>query len=200
VKLRYREEGYLIVFMGWYLLFYLFYPWGEQIRYILPIFPLYLIFVAHGLITIWKEHICFKFNRKQIRLFFSVSILLSVIIFSWYPVQYVQEYDVFNSSSILDGPEIPEALNLFTFTKENIPLNKTLAFSYPGYLKLYADRSTPVHAIRGISSIDICDSEKIQFIGVDKEQENVIQVLNNNQNYTSIFKNNRFEMFKRISE
>lgn len=195
ILFRKNTDGYLIITMGFYVLFYIFYPWGEYIRYILPVYPLFLYFAFQGMVHL-PNTIFGKYSFCD--LIIPLGTLL--IVFSCFnSIQYANTYDIFNSSAKIDGPDLPLAQELFRHVKDNIHENQSIAFSYPGYLKLYTDRKTFVSAIRGSENIEKFHSKDIKNVIIDTKNSEIIEKMRRYADYSIDFENERFIAFRKTA-
>ena len=120
------------LFLFIYLFILLLYPYQNAgIRFILPIFPLILLYIAQGSITIFER---MKLRIKPLVMIFFIGILLSNTI------------NVFNLVSSRElpkaGPQTTDATDCFDYIKEHIKEGEVIAFLKPWALHYYTGKTT----------------------------------------------------------
>ena len=118
----------LEIFFLTYLGVIILWPYSQGIRYLIPLIPIYLIYVVVGLTQ-------FKFIPiKAIR-----STLYYLLIIAMFG-SYLGRYSKINFNSSYGGIDKKESIQLFKYIKENTKVDDVFIFRKPRVLALYTDR------------------------------------------------------------
>jgi len=191
--LRFSSSGdYLILTYASVLLLAPF----VQIRYLLPLIPLYLIYIFHGLETmIYKR----TFISERIA-YSSILGLLLVITLS-----NIGTYTKLSFDDITNGVDKKESLELFEFIRQDTPENSVLIASKPRLLALFTDRKSSLYAwpdtsdnlldyFDRINATHVVVASKIS--GINENREFADWVWNNPGNFELIFENPDFRVYR----
>ena len=125
-----RRPGVFDLFVVIYILVLLVYPCGSQgFRFVFPIFPFLLLYLIKGLKTL-NDHLKIK------PLYFQIIMVIFLI------VQFFPTYSeiLANRNVVVEGPQKPEAKEVFTFIKNNLPDSAIIIFNRPRTLTLYTSK------------------------------------------------------------
>jgi hypothetical protein len=120
------------IFLFLYLAAIIIFPF-TQMRYLIPVFPLYIFYTFVGI------HEIARFYRiTQERYIF--TILLLGIVFS-----YLAKYTTFDYGPIHEGIHTKEAIELFTSIKHNTTEQDVIIFQKPRVLALFTERKVAAY-------------------------------------------------------
>ncbi len=114
-----RKKSHLILlFLFFYGLYILLYPQEHYLRYVLPVFPFWLIMASFGFVGL----VGLLFKKEKLRLFLSFGLILFFVIsnekFSLFPMDF---YSL--NSDMREIPE-PDFKSAYSFMKTNFGLKK----------------------------------------------------------------------------
>lgn len=181
------------IFIAYLMVIFVF-PAIQGFRYLLPIYPIILIYIVFGFKSI-------KLNfpsKRNVFLTMAVSGLLILIYYNGIS-------SVFKSQKkTLAGPQTYYSTETFHYIQKNTDENSVFAFIKPRVLALYTERQS-IGIGKGISMEEI--DRKFSEVGVDyiltvedkksKQFENYLEHYNNKLEL--IWENDRFKIFQRIN-
>jgi len=168
----------------------------RQSRYLLPLIPLYMVYIFHGMETLDSRWPLF---RERITYNTSVLGLLLVLTLS-----YVGTYSNKSFDDLTNGVNKNESLELFEFIRQNTSENSVLISRKPRLLALFTNRDASIYAWRGspknlleyfdkIEATHIVLAKKSSGIGDVKEYANWVE--NNPDKFEHIFENSDFHVY-----
>lgn len=117
-----------------YLLFLFIYPYNiESIRFLIPIFPLFIFFIVSGI-----YHVSFKMSNKKSKII--MTTILSLVFLSHSKSILINANNLNNSNSF--GPNNNSVLNDFKTIQSIVKPNENIAFSKPFIINLLGDRNS----------------------------------------------------------
>lgn len=178
--------AYLIIILG--------FPVVQGFRYLLPVYPIILIYIVFGFKSVTKN----LPDKRNVLLTIAVSGLLILIYFNGIS-------SVFRSQKkTLAGPQTNYSIEAFYYIQKNTDENSIFAFIKPRVLALYAERrSIGIGKGRSMEEID----RKFSEVGVNYlltvEDKKSIPFENYIEHYSHklelIWENDKFKIFKRIN-
>jgi len=185
-----RGLSFIEFFAFFYLAMLLCWPAQMGLRSLLPVLPLYLLYVLLGMDAAIKM-------LKTVRGRSAVSLLLGVLV----AVSYIACLRVIvdDLDAIPDGPQMPEAVHMFSYIRENTPHDSVFAFRKPRSLALFAERKATDHPTRLDDPIVIeyFNEVGVDYVVVDREsigdQRRLLPFLGrHSQHFQQVFGNQRF--------
>jgi len=176
-----------------YILFIVLWPPRTGFRYLLPIFPIIMIYAAQGIMLL-------KPQVRKIPIIFAACIIL--------PVYLSGNYVLTSSDKQIDGPQTPEANEAFETVKNLTSDSAVVVFWKPRVMALYGERRSLVHDL----SLDHsklktkyrtdCDTIFFLYDKIMDRDENHYQNIKKAdsadlQAITAIWENARFVLYKR---
>lgn len=189
----FRGFSFLDFFGFLYCAVILCWPSKMGIRALLPVLPLYLLYILLG-----GKYFLQKIIRKTSAKF-ALSLSLGAIAFFSYIVGLSAVLEDVNT--IPDGPQVDEAVQLFAYIRENTSKDSVFAFRKPRSLALFAERKATDHPahLRGSVVISYFDEINVDYVIVDRESDKdqmQIRPFINEQQYQEVFGNERFLMYQ----
>jgi len=187
-----RRFGFIEILSCMYFIILLWFPNLTQgIRLIFPLIPIMLYYIVVGLKSINSE------TKVKPAIFAVIIGLISILQYEPGIQKIIREKD-----QILQGPQEPEAIEAFKVIEEITPSDAIIAFNKPTVLSLYAGRSSMSnHYSQDIKSLtQKLDEKGINYFLLCIDLPNpVLQefLLENQKSISLIWKNSRFELFKR---
>ena len=188
-----RGFSFLDFFAFPYCAVLLCWPSRMGVRALLPILPLYLLYILLG----WRVFIQKLFEKSSVRLglsgFFCASILFSYVIGVSAALKEV--------NTIPDGPQVDEAIQLFSYIRGNTSPGSVFAFRKPRSLALFAEREATDHPahLGGSVVLEYFDDVGVDYVvvdlGSDKDQAQLWPFIQAEQ-YQQIYSNERFLMYQ----
>ena len=126
ISKKYELSDFLFVF---YFIFIVLWPSKSGFRYLLPIFPILLLYIYNG-------RTLFSLNLKSFYLVFLIILILPTYLTSAY---------LLNKPKNIDGPQIKNAEEVFKYIKNNTDENSVVVFWKPRVAALYTERKSLVH-------------------------------------------------------
>ena len=178
-----------------YFLIVLFFPAYQGFRYLLPVFPLIIIYIVFGIRTL---NFPFKLKNRY---------LLPLVLFVLFSDLYVKDiWSITESGGKTQaGPQANYSIEAFNFIRNSTDKSAVFAFVKPRVLALYTSRqSIGIGNVKSLNEID----QKFSEIGVDyivETDDLQNQVLDNYINsYSSklelIWENSRFKVYKMLDK
>lgn len=166
-------------------------------RYLLPLIPLYLLYIFNGLeisLSRWKLF------KKPIAHNSSIVFLLLIITMS-----YVGTYSKLDFTDFKDGVKEKESLELFEFIRQNTPANSILISRKPRILALFTGRNSSAYArpvvpenllnyFDKISATHIVVSRDV--FGISETKDYTTWIENNQNKFRLIFENSDFQVYR----
>ena len=204
--IREKKIGLEEVFFGFYFLIILIYPYNKEgFRFLLPVFPLILLYIYYGL-----KYISSFVKVTKFSYLFSALSLIFLLISNYSYFKYV----TMNKDKYLAGAQQKHAQEVFNFINHSISVHDVVAFTKPWCIKLFSSRSSMYFNTKielnhleldlekyNVKHILVCtDSSK------DAVHNSISAVYNknihlgtlNNENYKTLFHNDRFSLLEKI--
>jgi hypothetical protein len=122
-----------LIFMIVYLSFIVFWPTEGTLRYLIPVIPLYMLYILFGIESL---------NRLPFgKLGYAISVIFLTAIF----LSYVGRYTQMEYGRFMSGIAKPETIEFFDFVKQNTRENDVLIFRKPRVLALCTGRRASVY-------------------------------------------------------
>ena len=183
-------------FLPMYLCLLMLLPFHQGIRYLLPVIPLYIVYIFHGVDSISKR--LHFFNRKHLLVSMLCFILLS----------YLGEYSIIDFGNYSYGVEKIESVEMFNFIRHKTPEKSVVIFRKPRVLALFTDRqSSTYHRTQDPKKLwDYIKSIKATYIvnkyaGSHLIDRKEIQALidHNRAQLALVFENKEFRIYQIIN-
>lgn len=187
-----RSFGFIEILACLYFIVLLLFPNLTQgIRLIFPLIPVMLYYIIEGFKSIKPE------TKVKPAIFAVVIGLISILQYEPGIQKVIREKD-----QILQGPQEPEAIEAFKVIAEITPADAIIAFNKPTVLSLYAGRSSMAnHYSQDIISLtQKLDEKGINYFLLCSDLPNPVlkeYLLENQTQVSLVWKNSRFELFKR---
>jgi hypothetical protein len=177
-----------------YLIIIFSFPAVQGFRYLLPIYPIILIYIVFGF-----KSIKINFPSKR-NVFLTIAVSSLLILIYYNGISSV----IKSQKKTLAGPQTSYSIETFHYIQKNTDENSIFAFIKPRVLALYTTRqSIGIGKGKSIEEID----QKFSEVGVNyiltvedkksKQFENYIE--HYNHKLELIWENDRFKIFKRIN-
>ena len=134
LKKPYSGDYFLVV----YVIVLLLVPFRQN-RYLLPLVPLYFIYILQGV-----EHLSARLTlpgRASVTLggILQAGVLLTVMF------SYVVKYNSLNFGNLANGVEKKESVEMFNFVRQKTPEDSLIVFREPRILSLFSGRRSTIH-------------------------------------------------------
>ena len=201
-----KKIGLEEVFFGVYFLIILIYPYSKEgFRFLLPVFPLILLYIYYGV-----KYISSFVKITKFTYYFSALFLVFLLMSNYSYFKYVTVH----KNKYLAGAQEKNAQEVFSFIKHSISDHAVVAFIKPWCLNLFSSRSSMYFSTQvqlGDLELDL-EKYKVNHILVctDSSKDAVHNSTNavynknihlgtlNNENYKTLFKNDRFNLIEKI--
>ncbi len=198
LKYRFHRDFYMISAVVWYFIALVFFSFSDEARYALPYYPIYLYFTLHGLIKIQsgisKQPFCLRYNWDIV----TICAILLIICSMLSSALYCKQMGSFSEGTFIDGPDTPDAQEMFQFIRESTATSDRVGFRYPGYLLMYAGRQsqTGFPYVDNQTFLETVRTQTIPYVLVGKKQENLRNLLNQTGYYSLIYENPSGYLYK----
>jgi hypothetical protein len=169
----------------------------RQSRYLLPLVPLYLVYIFHGLEVLLSRG---SFFREHVAYNSSILGLLLVIILS-----YIGSYSKESFDDFTNGVEKKESVELFEFIRRNTPESSVLISHKPRLLALFTDRNSSIYrwSDEPGNLLDYFDRISATHVVVARESSGIVEakgfvdwVESNPDKFKIIFENPDFHVYR----
>jgi len=191
--LRNPSSGDFLTFV--YVSLLLLVPFTQN-RYLLPLVPLYIIYIFHGMETVVHNRVIFG---ERIA-FGSILGLLLVITLSNIGTYSKQDFDDFQN-----GVHKKESQELFEFIRQNTPEDSVLITLKPRLFALFTDRKSSIYTrpytlenflthFGRVSATHVVTTKETS--GINEEKDFTGWIRNNPENFELIFENTDFRVYQ----
>jgi hypothetical protein len=160
---------------------------NQGMRFLIPLMPLFVLYVCRGLIQIghWATH-----RVKWI----AATIVLVAILFSYAGVYSQTAFGPFN-----EGVETRNAQDLFSFIRQNTQPGEAFMFIWPRALALYADRPAVGYTSleNELFNLDLGRKNNIHYVVVKKGEDYLrLLVKHYPELFVKVYSNPDFSMYR----
>ena len=137
---RRRSDFPAIIYVALTLLLYVFWPFRQGIRFLLPILPFYLSFVFSSL-----QEFCDAATTVEQRLRQALCYTPLILVLSFFGIVASLRTTYWNSSSgseVTQGPFAPTSLEMFSFVKSQTESDGVVVFFKPRLMRLMTGRQS----------------------------------------------------------
>jgi hypothetical protein len=196
-RCKFRRDHLLLIFVVFHMSMLLIFPFRQGVRFILPVIPIYLYFVALGAVQlhILLAHRLTKMNRlpnlgSVAVLAFTAYLTISAG-FQWVGTARAQEV----------GPYMPTSTEVFNYIHEETKNDSVIIFFKPRVLMLRSER----RGILLLESAEILDGRADFILIYTRPGPDYLEKLNvqfsaivsgSPQNFELVFKNTDFELYR----
>ncbi len=125
--IKFKKYPLMVTFLLGYLALIVIFPFTGGFRFLLPVVPLIIVVANTGF-------------PKLVKFQSVVTILLLLILNIAY--QPHRQYIIAKQNEVVDGPQMPEAQELFTYINTNLEKEDVIVFSKPRALTYYTGIKT----------------------------------------------------------
>ena len=166
------KQSFLIVYFLLVGILLICWPSFRDMRYLIPILPLYLYFLIQGVVFIGQ--------RLRIERWSYALLTLLIIFFSYLGLNQTSRYFHIDSNQAFT----PEMQKIYDFLRQNVESNEVIAFEKPRVLRFFTDKRTIV------TDLSNFDSSKANYLLLAKSANNKLKdsIAFESENYVLIVK------------
>ncbi len=181
------------IFLAGYVALILLFPFRQGLRYFLPVIPFYFLYLLVGV----------EFATKMVKQVAIRRIIVGLLA-SLACASYLSGLTVIvrDSSSLPDGPFVPEATEMFGYLREKTSPDATVVFTKPRVLALFSGRSATAYPL---SQDDEFVLKYFKDVGVDyviadlnseDDTQYLIPIIRKRpSDFQEVFRNERFAVY-----
>lgn len=189
IRLR-NKISFVECFVVSYTSLILIWPGLQGFRLLLPLAPIGLGYAFVAFNANFPRWV----NERRVNWIAGGTLAISALVFA-HPVIETHK----RRNTLIDGPQIPEAEEAFKHIRSSLPDGAVITFHNPRVLALYGERNgvaEPLNTSLENASAHLKNMGVQYFLIDQRYTENTIKTVATLQG-VSIFKNSRFELFKR---
>ncbi|HWQ65290.1 MAG TPA: hypothetical protein VN372_00290 [Methanospirillum sp.] len=200
LRSRYKEDFYITIAALWYFGAVVILSVTDEPRYAIAYYPIFMYFVFQGLIQVSST-----INLKGIKLPKSPDIVtlcaLILILMSFAStIAQVDKFGLYRTGPFIDGPDTPEAQDMFRYVRDTTTTDAKIGFRYRGYLDMYTGRKnqggfpfvSPQEFVRTI------DEQGIGTVLIEKRETNLTELIEHSGQFSVVKENQKLILYQRI--
>jgi hypothetical protein len=196
----FREQLVLALYFLMTLALYVLWPSGQDVRFMLPLFPIYIYFCIKGLI--FSTEYLWAHKWGAVLQFALLLLILPGIISNFRAIELSAVANRESGRPAPEGPYSRDSQELFEFIKLQTPQDAILIFRKPRVMRLFTQRSALM--ITDINKLDSNTSRmgRATIVILDKKntdlQPDILNVYKAslNQNFKILFENRQFQVYR----
>ena len=140
LRYRYKEDLFLIIYFFFTLALYIFWPFQQGVRFLLPVFPLFIYLFLQGL----KAFSVFIQKKTRCSMAFQ-TILFALLLVLFMPQTVISAKSLFETPKpaiVSTGPYDEVSTQMFNFVSQHTPEDSVIVFFKPRVMRLITNRAS----------------------------------------------------------